>query len=90
MSRTRFQVAIFIISLIFLMFVGVIAPTAELIVAYNLHMLDKLSDWGIFETRPHTTGARLRNYVVQIMASQRTLDTWLPAAKKKKTGSDRR
>ena len=34
--------------------------------------------------------ARLRDHVVQIMASQRTLDAWLPADKKKKTASDRR
>ena len=49
--------------------------------------------WGdmrIFEPQLHTTCARLRDHVVQIMTSQRTLDTWLPAAKKKKTASDRR
>ena len=44
----------------------------------------------IFEPRPHMTCTRLRDHVVQIMASQRTLDTWLPAAKEKKTASDRR
>ena len=52
MSRTQFQVAIFIITLkirqTFLIFVGVIAPTTELIVAYNLkllHMAAKLSNY---------------------------------------------
>ena len=36
----------------------------------------------IFEPWPHRTCVYLRDHVVQIMASQRTLDTWLPAAKK--------
>ena len=34
--------------------------------------------------------ARLRDHVVQIMASQKTLDTLLPAAKKKKTGDEKK
>ena len=41
----------------------------------------------IFEPWPHTTCAHLRN---QTMASQKTLDTWPPAAKKEKTAGDRR
>ena len=44
----------------------------------------------IFELRPHTTSVRFCNHMVQIMASQRTLDTWLPAANKKKTLFDKR
>ena len=44
----------------------------------------------IFEPHPHTTCVRLCDQVVQIMASQRILDTWLPAAKKKKTLFDKR